>query len=898
MKHFSYCAELRDGWKYTTQEPQEQPFDAYFLTKTGAQTGPHAMSFDDSGWQETSVPHDLTTDAPISPLNNNFNAYVKRPNVWFRRFFFVDEALRGKRILLRFAGVTGVSSFYVNGVQMGMSHSSFCGVELDITDVVRFGGAVNLVSIACDNHRPEGWWYQGTGIYRRVWLVATERLVIDPMSVRMDTVQEEAAWSLNGSFSLLERGYAPKQLRVEAELFAPDGSRAAFWKGEARKETTFHLSVAEPELWDVGAGRLYLCRIALFDGDTPLDCVEKKVGFRSIRFDAEQGFFLNGRRVELRGMCYHEDEGNLGWNIGKEVYEKRLQELLAMGGNAYRCSHNAPAEELLELCDEYGILVMDETRRFDTGEIGLKELSYLVRRDRCHPSIILWSIGNEEPWQGEDRGFRIAAEMRRIIRELDDTRPVTMAMHNGFYQKGAGEAVDVIGVNYNHEDYDKIRARYPDKPFVASEILNLADGVYENGNPYNGTDGALATLKAIAERPYIAGSFGWAGEEYRGEHRNLGFFTDCCPLSCIGERKDAFYHYQAVWTEQPMIHICGHWNHKDGELCRVKVFSNTEEAVLLLNGAEAGRAAVNERKEAEFTVPFAPGTLCAEGFDGGSRTAVDRRVTAAEPVAMRLLPEKTELAADGAARMTIRLCAVDAAGNVTPTGSFFFEAQCTGGARIVCCDNSDPYCTPFPECNTSVMYRGWGKIILESGTEAGTCEITVRSPELGSASCTVTMTAAPCHVVEAVPNLFVNDWFITHAWEKEPDIHEYTEDAHYMKWRKYVEPSFTEADQMPLFDRKGYVIYCMEPNMPAVRPGRVPALVFEGITGSAKILVNMRDYNNTITREYYCEKTEAAWDSTRIELPGAQEGERMIIKLVIRGTEPAAGLAGAVRFEI
>ena len=409
--YFYVCKEIKSGWKYTTQTQTELPHETYYLTKTGAQTGPHAMSFDDSAWDTISVPHDLTADAPLSALENNYNGYVKRPDVWFRRTFYVDEAMRGKRILLRFLGVTGVSSFYVNGCLMTVNHSAFCAVELDVSDLVRFGPAVNLVSLYSDNHRPEGWWYQGTGIFRRVYLVATENTVIDPMSVRLDTEEDGDAWELRGRFGLLGRRGRTPGLRVQVRLFDAAGTEAAACTVDPEQAQTFALRVENPALWSVGRGNLYRCSLTLLDDERTYDCLERNVGFRTIRFDREKGFFLNGKRTEIRGMCYHEDEGNLGWNIGPEVYENRIRQMLAMGANAYRCSHNAPAEELLDLCDRCGVLVMDETRRFDTGEIAMKELNFLVRRDRCHPCVILWSIGNEEPWQGTEQGFRIAQTM-------------------------------------------------------------------------------------------------------------------------------------------------------------------------------------------------------------------------------------------------------------------------------------------------------------------------------------------------------------------------------------------------------------------------------------------------------------------------------------------------------
>lgn len=894
-----YHKLLKDGWRYTTAPLRQEAFDAYHLTKSGARADAHALSFDDSGWQETTVPHDLTAAAPLDARNVDFNGYIARTNVWLRRAFLVDEALRGKRILLRFPGVTGVSTFCVNGCLMAVNHSSFCGVELDVSDVVRFGRTVNVVSIYSDNQHPEGWWYQGTGLYRPVELAGLEEISFVDDSLRTKTEQHGEHWWLSGSAELCSRRERRGTLSVQIRLTDPEGEIAAETTvPAAENQFQFCMDVENPLLWDIGKGNLYCCTFSLYEDGSLLDQMERKIGFRTIYFDSEKGFFLNGNHRDIRGMCYHEDEGNLGLNIGKETYRRRVENLLAMGGNAYRCSHNPPAPELLDLCDAYGVLVMDETRRFDTGAIAMEELSWMVRRDRNHPSVILWSVGNEEPWQADDRGYRIAKTMRDRIHQLDGTRPVTMAMNFGFRPVCAAAATDVVGINYNHPDYDKIRTLFPDKPFIASEILNLADSVYENGNPYSGTDGAVATLDAIAQRPWISGSFGWAGQEYRGDHRNLAFFTDCCPVSCTGTRKDGFYHYQARWTDAPMVHLCGHWNHTPGCTASVKVFSNAEEVCVYLNGEQVGRAAVNVRQEAHFEIPFAPGTLKAVALREGKAVAEHVLLTCGKPVALRLRPLQTEMDADGLSTVSIEVAAVDASGIVTPTGSFFFAADVEGPVEILCCDNADPYCSAFPEANTSVLYHGYGKIVLRSGLEAGTVHIRVTSPELEEACCAIALHPAENRLLPRVESLFVNDWFVTHTWQEEPDIYAYTEDIHYTTWRKFVEPAFTVACDRPFCDRSGYVIYCMEPNMPTVSLDRVPTLVFDGIVGPAKILVSTRDYNNAVVQQFYVEKTESGLDPLRVELPGIHSGDRMIIKLVIRGTEPEAGIQGAVYFEV
>lgn len=891
--------KLKEGWRYTTAPQKELPYDAYALTKAGGQTGPAAITFDDHNWDTVCVPHDLTADAELAPENINFNGYIRQENIWYRRMFYLSREACGRRLILRFFGVTGESRVWVNGCLMTTNHTAFCGFDVDITDVVRFGPEPNLIAVHSDNSRMEGWWYQGCGIFREVWLVETAMSALDEDSLRVKTTQNGDAWTVDGAVSWIDRAYEGKDCTLRVQLL--DGEicldEAQVESCPADTEAPFQLEIQNPRLWAVGEGNLYTLRVTLVEDGRAVDSCEKRIGFRTLRFDKDEGFFLNGVHTVMKGMCYHEDEGNLGWNIGRETYERRVRNLLAMGGNAYRCSHNAPAQELLELCDEYGVLVMDECRRYDTGPVALHELEWMVRRDRCHPSIVLWSIGNEEPWQRDDRGRRILRTCRKLVHKLDGTRPVTSGMLNGFFETETGGEMDVLGVNYNHLSYDQIRAKYPDRAFVGTEILNLADVVYENGNPYNGTDGAFETLFAMAERPYFCGSFGWAGQEYRGDHRNLAFFTDCCPVSITGDVKDGFYRYRALWDTAPTIHLCGHWSHQPGKNREVSVYTNADETRLYLNGREVGVCKGHDRFEARFIVPYEPGTLRAVGFWKGEALAEDKLETADRPVRLVLKPEKTELAADGTATVSIDVTAQDAQGRIAPMGSFLFTAQVDGPAELLCCDNADPYCSAFPEKDTSCLYHGHGKIILRSLTQPGTVRVSVTCPELEGDGCEIALTEAESRFLPAADSPYINDWFVSHVWEQEPDIYEYTEDIHYIKWQKYLEPAFNEAEALPFYYRSGWVIYCMEPNVPELPEGGKVSLAFENIIGEAKILVSIRDYNNVVTRQFYTEKTVPQWGSVHLPLEGAVSGDRLIIKLVIHGSEPQAGL-WPVRFEV
>ena len=947
---------LNEGWKFTKEMKADMEYDAYHLTKTGAQVSPAAMSYDDHGWEEVTLPHDFEVIQELNPQARDYNGYLDAENCWYRKFFCLDARDKERRIILHFDGITGESKIWVNGCLMRKQMSSYCDVEIDITDVVRFGAAVNLIAVFLDHTWMQGWWYQGGGLYRKVWLEITDLLYLDSKEVQILTEktgdaepsevtektgtagssESKEKWKVRVNFEVNARYGGTGNCTVRARIFSAEGILAAereayicqgIHPNNTRACLSMEMTVEAPALWDIHEGNCYLLDLELSREHEIRDSLCQRFGFREIHFDAEQGFFINGKRKEIRGFCFHEDEGNLGLAVDASVYERRIQHLVEMGANAYRCSHNAPARELLDLCDLYGIMVMEETRRFDTGELGREDLRHLVRRDRNHPSVILWSVGNEEPWQKEERGHRIAQTMKGWIRELDPSRLVTMAMHDGLTEadregeRTAADAVDVIGVNYNHRKLEEIHKRYPNKPIIGSEMLCLADTVVECGNPFSGSEGAYETLEFGESHPYYGGTFAWAGEDYRGEHRNLGFFTDACPLNINGDKKDGFYQYAARWREDPVLHICGHWNPTEEAMREVVVCSNMDKVLLYVNGRKQAEAVVDKRQHAVFKVPYEPGELKAVGIRGADRVTAKIR-TSGEAYAFRVCPEKTEYPADGEALVTVRVEAIDTEGNLVPTASHIFETACNELAECVCTDNADPYCSCFPEKEVMCLYKGKGMAVFRCRTEAGVLKIRI-SGMLKEADCCVNLYLVREGEQEparerkqesgraekqepawersvSVGNPYINDWFMSHIYQEKPDIYAYTTDDNYIYWRKSLESASMLDRQMPFYFTRGggYIIYCMEPDMPDLEAGKTGAVVFEEITGEAEILISMRDYMNRIQKRYYLEKHGVEGSRMRVELPGIVTGDRLIIKLVIKGNHWKCGITGPVRFEV
>ena len=895
---------LNKGWRFTTSKVEELPYDAYFLTKTGAQTGAAAMAFDDKTWQVVDLPHDYTVSGNLDPLYNDYNGYLNRPNAWYRRYFYLDEADCGKRLVLHFEGVSGESKVWVNGCLMKVNYSSFCGFDIDISDVVRFGRAVNVIAVYLDNHCVEGWWYQAGGIYRRVSLIKTEIVyIVREGCVITSQKGKNDTWNIHVDMQVGTRKKAERNLQAIIEIKDVNGKlvyeeQADICMTERTKKVEFNFELEHPLLWDIGKGNLYECRLKIADRLNIIDTIDQKFGIREFEFRVEDGFVLNGKHQEIKGLCYHEDEGNLGWAIDKETYEKRVRNLVEMGGNAYRCSHNPPAEELLEICDRYGVLVVDEARKFDPGEIGLAELCYMIRRDRNHPSIILWSMGNEEPWQGEDRGARIMETMREAALELDPTRPVTMAMDHGFLNDGAALYSDVVGINYNHELFDEVHKKYPDKPMIGSENLSLADHFQDGLRTYTGSDKAYETLELRKSRPFVSGTFGWAGQEYRGEHRNLSFFTNCCPTDCTGGIKDGFYQYAAYWKPEPVLHICGHWNDTGEVVRKVRIYTNAEEVELYLNGKFIERKEPNARNEVVFHVTYEKGTLEAIGYKKSNAVVKDQCVTTSEVKRFILTPEKKCIKADGKERVFITVEAVDDAGLRYPTASEEFHVELKGPGRILCCDNADAYSTWWDTPQDMNVYNGMARIVIEAGTSPGILEVELRSKMLIGCSCQIEVLPAEVNEVETCISPYVNEWFVSYVFSEKPDIYQWPTDDYYITWRKYWEPATLILKELPFYHRKGYVICCQEQNLPEMMSDKHPALVFERISGKAEFLISARDYNNKIVKRVFYKKDRETAEQVKIELPGFKTGDRMIMKVLVEGKKADDGIIGNVRFEL
>jgi beta-galactosidase len=526
-----------------------------------------------------------------------------------------------------------------------------------------------------------------------------------------------------------------------------------------RTEVRQQVTIKGPSLWSIEAPNLYQAVSIIASNGTPADGYRTSFGIRSIRFDPNRGFFLNDKPVKIKGTCNHQDFAGLGVALPDRIHFFRVEKLKQMGANGYRMSHNPPTPALLDACDRLGMLVMDETRMMSSTPEGLDELATMIRRDRNHPSVIIWSIGNEEPLQGTETGAHIAASMKRLIRRLDPTRPMTEAM-NDDWGKGLSRIVDVQGFNYHKsENMDAFHRQFPNQPAIGTETASTVctRGIYENDkiagyvSAYDLNVPSWAQLaeywwEVYAQRPWLSGGFAWTGFDYRGEptpyswpciSSHFGIMDTC------GFPKDNYYYYQAWWSDKPVLHLFPHWNWagEEGSEIDVWCYSNLEEVELFLNGHSLGRKKVPQYLHVAWKVKFTPGILEARAYTGGGHVLTDRRETTEAAEKLALIPDRHIITADGQDACVIQVQVLDRAGRLVPTADSPIEFRITGSGRLIGVGNGDPSSHESDKSQRRRSFNGMCAAVVQSDGNVGQLGIEAKSPGMSAAKLLITCAA-------------------------------------------------------------------------------------------------------------------------------------------------------------
>ena len=722
-----------------------------YLAKAGYGAGAASADFDDRGWRTLNLPHDWAVEAPFSSRGSSSHGYKSigknfpETSVgWYRKRFFIPATDRGRHITIDFDGVYRDSQVWVNGFYLGRESSGYSPFEYNITDYLNYGGN-NLIAVRVDATLEEGWFYEGAGIYRHVWLTKTAPLHVSKWGTFVTTEIRGNSADVTARVTVNNDAAKDAPFAIEQSILNADGQSVASGSVTnlslapgATAEFSSVLNVSNPKLWSVETPYLHWLVTSIRQGDQVVDRYETPFGIRTIRWDANEGFFLNGKRVELKGTCCHQDHAGVGVAVPDELNAFRIEQLKKMGSNALRTSHNAPTPELLDACDQLGMLVMDENREYGINPQELGELERLIRRDRNHPCVVIWSLGNEE-WavEGNDKGTRMTRTMQTFARRLDPTRRFTVAISGG-WGRGNSVSIDVMGFNYySHGSMDDFHKQFPDKPSVGSEDASgfstrgiyVEDRAHQHLTAYdvNKSDwGALAekSWNYYAARPYVAGLFQWTGFDYRGEPTPFSWpaiSSQFGILDTCGFSKDNFYYYQAWWSDPPVLHLLPHWNWpgREGQEIDVWAQSNCDEVELFLNGQSQGRKPMPKNSHLEWKVKYAPGTLLARGYTGGREILTTKVETTGEPAAIQLTPHRATMKADGEDVSVVTVQVNDAQGRMVPTADNLITFEIAGPGRIIGVGNGDPSSLEpdrYVESVRALPLTNWRKKAVDGAT--------------------------------------------------------------------------------------------------------------------------------------------------------------------------------------
>ena len=721
---------IDDGWRFALGHAYDQAEDfnhgtrGFFFAKAGFGDGPAAVEFDDRPWRSISLPHDWAVELPFDARGSTTHgskaigrAFPQNSVGWYRRELAIPEAAQGRRIALEFDGVFRDSVVWVNGHYLHREASGYSSFRVDITDYLNYGGR-NVVAVRVDATTQEGWWYEGAGIYRHVWLTQTEPLHVDPWGTFVRATVNGRQADVTVDTTVRNDGRAGDSFTLQHELRDPDGHVVARVTVpphrigvDATTEVSARLRVTDAKLWSLQTPQLYKLTTRVKRGERVVDSYDTPFGIRSIRFDANAGFFLNGQHVKLHGTNNHQDHAGIGVALPDGMHEARLTMLKAMGVNAIRSAHHPATPELLDACDRLGMLVIDEHRMMGTAPQIRSEMERMVRRDRNHPSIILWSVGNEE-WAIENRelGTRLAREMQAIVKRLDPSRQATLAASGSGGAEGTSVGSEVLGFNYKAQhNIDAMHRRFPDRGVVVTEegLTYATRGVYvddparvhiaayDKRSGGNSTASVEESWRFNAERSYIAGVFFWTGFDYRGETTPFGWpaiSSQFGMLDTTGALKDSGYYLKAAWTAEPMVHILPHWNWpgREGQPIDVRVYGNTDEVELLLNGDSLGRKPLPRYAHLQWSVPYAPGSLTARGYKEGKLVTAETVATTGNGNALRLTVDRARIRADGDDVALVSVSVLDREGRAVPTADPLVSFQVSGPARLIGMGNGDP----------------------------------------------------------------------------------------------------------------------------------------------------------------------------------------------------------------
>ncbi len=769
------------GWKFQFGNGTDPARDFGFGSSQAdfSKTGDFRIAkvgYDDSKWRLLNLPHDWAVELPFvwddtlashgfKPLGRK---YPETSVGWYRREFDIPESDAGRRIAVEFNGAFRDVLVFVNGCFIGRNDNGYAPFRFDITDFLAVG-AKNCIVVRVDASFGDGWFYEGAGVYRHLWLTKSDPIHLGKWESSVRAESKGASATLSLSSIVVNEGKDAEAASVSWQILDSTGKTVAAADAPAQQVAvdgtgtfTATATIDHAALWSVETPDLYTAIVTVKTGDKVRDAERITFGVRTVKFDADHGFFLNGQSMKIQGTCNHQDHAGVGAALPDRMQAFRIGVLQQMGCNAVRTSHNMPTPELVEACDRMGMMMMCETRQMSSSPEGLAQLETMIKRYRNSPSIIIWSIGNEE-WQLQDKmaeeGAKIAATMVQRCHELDPTR-VAGAAVNGDNEKGLSDALDIIGFNYGLNRPDPYHKEHPTRPIYGSETASTISqrGCYRTDplrNSLSAYDVNHTDWSQLAEewwtfyatREWEAGGFAWTGFDYRGEPTPYGWpsinsnfgIVDMC-----GFPKDNFFYYKAWWTKEPVLHLFPHWTWegREGEEIPVWVHSNLDEVELFLNGKSQGRQKVPRLGHVEWKVRYEAGAIEAQGWKDGKLVLTEKRETTGPIAAVRLSADRLSIAADGQDVVVLTVDALDAAGRALPTADNMIEFKITGEGALIGVGNGDSNCHESDKDPRRSLYNGLAQAIVQSTKTPATITIEastiVRDKTVTPATITVT----------------------------------------------------------------------------------------------------------------------------------------------------------------
>ncbi len=743
---------------------------ANLFSKTGkAEATAISPKFIDTGWRRVQLPHDWAVELPfVQSANTDVLAHGYKPVGglfpetsigWYRKTFRIAATDSGKRFSLQFDGIYRNSSVWVNGIYMGNNQSGYLGVNYDITDYLNFHSA-NVVVVRVDATQYEGWFYEGAGIYRHVWLNQSNTLHLADNGIFISSIVQTGKALVNVQTEIQNGGLNATSSTIQNYILNRNGQRIATGIEQpvptldplAKQTVRQQVTVVNPHLWSVDDPYLYRLITLVRQGGKIVDSSNTRFGIRTVEMNAVNGLLLNGKPLKIKGTNNHQDHAGVGSALPDYLQYYRVRLLKEMGCNAIRTSHNAPTPELLDACDSLGMLVLDETRLLNSGTEYLMQLERLIRRDRNHPSIFLWSIGNEEGYiHTNSTGRRIAQTMLAKQKQLDPTRTSTYAADVANVFSGVNEVIPVRGFNYRVAGVEPYHKDHPAQPIIGTEMGSTVTtrGIYvkDSVRAYAPDEDITAPWWAnraeewwplCADRPWWMGGFVWTGFDYRGEptpyewpniNSHFGVMDMC------GFTKNIYYYYQSWWTDKDVLHISPHWNWKgkEGQPIDVWVNSNADNVELFLNGKSQGKKDMPRNKHLQWNVVYELGKLQAVAYKNGKKLTASVETTGA-PAEVVITPYKTTMLADGQDATVINVSVIDRQGREVPDASNLIRFRIKGDARIIGVGNGDPSShEPDKYADSGWLrsaFNGKCQLILQAGTTPDLIKVEATSDSL------------------------------------------------------------------------------------------------------------------------------------------------------------------------